>query len=420
MNILHINNADVVGGASRAAYRLHLGLNNAGISSEMLVFQKQTHDPRVHTVPSRVARVFPRVLSYLDVLPTRLYRNRQQRPGWAPPWGTGWLTHGDTDAAHHRSDIAHIHWVGSEFFSVSGIERLRRPIVWTLHDMWPFTGGCHYAQGCTRYQVKCGRCPLLGSNSERDLSRWVWGRKKTHWQEANITIVAPSRWIGDHARRSSLFGHRRVEVIPYGLDLTVYRPIDKALARSLLGLPQGQRLVLFGTGTDATDPRKGFVHLQAAMESLLGTEAENSTALVIIGPATSNLAFSNWRTHYLGHLHDDLTLVLVYSAVDVLVAPYVEDNLPNMILESLACSTPCVAFDIGGMPDMIEHMVNGYLAQPFQPDDLANGLHWVLEDDLRRANLGDNARRQVESQFALVDIVYKHQKLYESLIMAYT
>lgn len=416
MKVLHISNSDIEGGASRAAYRIHRGLLSTGVMSQMFVFQKQTQDPAVQSVSNRIAKAFPRLLSYLDVLPTRLYRKRQHSPGWAPPWGTGWLKVGDAEAARHRTDIAHVHWIGSEFFSVGAIQKLGRPVVWTLHDMWAFTGGCHYAQKCTRYEEDCGRCPILGSDRDLDLSHWVWKRKFAGWRDADITIVAPSRWIGELARRSSLFRDRRIEVIPYGLDLATYRPIDKALARSLLGLPQDRRLVLFGTGTGATDPRKGYAYLQQAMQKLSLSTIPESTDIVVIGPAASDEAIQGWRSHFLGVLHDDISLALIYSAVDVLAAPYVEDNLPNMILESLACATPCVAFEIGGMPDMIEHLHNGYLARPFDPNDLANGIRWILEDEQRRLTAGHSGRDKVEKEYGLAHIATKHKVLYESLL----
>ena len=283
--------------------------------------------------------------------------------------------------------------------------------------MWSFTGGCHYNEDCDKYTANCGACPILGSTKEADLSRQIWQRKHKSWQDLNLTIVTPSRWLGDCAKASSLFGDRRVEVIPYGLDLKTYRPIDRATARNLLKLPQDKQLVLFLSLNATSDRRKGFQLLQPALQQLSQSGWQDKLELMVVGASQpENPPELGFKAHYLGIMRDDLSLALAYSAADVFVAPSIQDNLPNTVLEAIACGTPCVAFKIGGMPDMVEHQANGYLASPFETEDLARGIGWVLEDGDRLQNLSTFAREKAEREFALEIQARRYQTLYQEIL----
>ena len=286
--------------------------------------------------------------------------------------------------------------------------------------MWPFTGGCHYSGECDRYTQSCGVCPQLHSNQNWDISRWVWQRKNKAWKNLNLTIITPSRWLADCAKNSSLFEDLRIEVIPYGLDTKKYKPLDKQFARNLLGLPVDKQIVFFGAMSATSDRRKGFHLLLPALQKLSQFQVwQDRLELAVFGASQPiNPPNFGFRTHYLGRLNDDISLALVYSAADVFVAPSIQDNLPNTVMEALACGTPCVAFKIGGIPDMIEHEQNGYLAQPFDVEELATGIAWVLEDSERYHKLCDRAREKVEQEFTLEIQASKYLKLYNEILQS--
>jgi glycosyltransferase involved in cell wall biosynthesis len=227
--------------------------------------------------------------------------------------------------------------------------------------MWAFTGGCHYNQECDRYINCCGACPQLHSNKNWDISRWVWQRKAKAWQNLNLTIVTPSQWLAKCAISSSILQNQKIKVIPYGLETQTYKPIERHLARKILNLPNNKQLILFGAMNATSDLRKGFHLLQLALKSLRQAVCAEQFELVVFGASRpANEVDLSFKTHYLGRLSDDISLSLIYSSADVFVAPSIQDNLPNTVMESLACGTPCVAFNIGGMPEMIEHQKNGY------------------------------------------------------------
>ncbi|NES73833.1 MAG: glycosyltransferase, partial [Okeania sp. SIO2D1] len=282
------------------------------------------------------------------------------------------------------------------------LAKLQRPIIWTLHDMWAFTGGCLYTQDCEGYLNSCGKCPQLNSNNSWDLSRWVWQRKKRAWKNLDLTIVTPSSWLADCARSSSLFKDLRIEFILNGIDTQVYKPFAKDLARKILNLPLNKHLILFGSLKATSDPRKGFPLLKKALQELTKSETSDNLELIVLGASQPESDSQlELKTHYLGTLRDDLSLALVYSAADVFVLPSVQDNLPNTILEAIACGTPCVAFKIGGMPDMIDHQKDGYLVQPYQTEDLAKGISWLLGDEERYQTISHLVREKAEKQFTL-------------------
>ena len=283
--------------------------------------------------------------------------------------------------------------------------------------MWPMTGGCHYSKDCDRYKRNCGNCPQLHSTKENDLSRKTWKRKQKAWNNLNITIVTPSMWLAKCARESSLFRNSRIEVIPYGLDTNIYKPIAKKIARDLLGLPQDKQLILFLSLAATSDKRKGFHLLQAALKKLSQESLNNHLEIMVVGASKpKTLPDFGFKSHYLGTLNDDLTLALAYSAADVFVAPSIQDNLPNTVMEAIACGIPCVAFEIGGMPDMIDHKQNGYLAKPYCTDDLSQGISWILEDSNHYQQLSISARQKTEQQFSQTIQANRYLSLFEELL----
>lgn len=413
MKTLLVNTSDIQGGAARAAYRLHMGLRQVGVESGMLVKDKTSDDYLVIGPSTKVRKGLNKVRPFLDKLPLRKYPEREQ-----VPWSVSWFPNNFGRLIHPLDpDIIHLHWIGDGFISLASLRSINKPILWTLHDMWAFTGGCHYSGGCTRYEQQCGSCPQLGSRKEQDLSRWVWKRKKKFWKDLNITVVTPSRWLAECARSSSLFRDIRVEVIPNGIDLKLFKPIDQQVAREILGVPLGKKLILFGAMNAASDPRKGFHYLQPALQILAKEGWGDSAELMIFGSTKPlNPPELGLKAHYLGRLYDDITLTLLYSAADVFVAPSIEENLVNTIVESLSCGTPCVAFDIGGMPDMIDHQENGYLARPFETSDLAQGISWVISNSERWSQLSGRSRQKAEDNFELQKVAKRYVELYQEVL----
>jgi glycosyltransferase involved in cell wall biosynthesis len=415
MNVIIVNTLDIKGGAARAAYRLHQGFNQIAVDSQILSQVKYSQDPKVigTKATSGLGQAVTGLRLTLERLPLKFFSKRDDTA-----FSFHWLPDTiNSSVTNLNPDIVNLHWVSAGYLQIETLAKFNKPIVWTLHDMWAFTGGCHYNQECNKYTKSCGVCPQLSSNKDWDLSRWVWGRKQKAWQNLNLTIVTPSKWLADCAKASSLFKDKRVEVIPYGLNTEVFKPIKRKTARELLQLPQDKQLVLFLSLQATSDKRKGFQLLQPALQKLSIENWQDRIELVVVGATKPEKDIDlGFKSHYLGTLTDDLMLALAYSAVDVFVAPSLQDNLPNTVLEALSCGTPCVAFDIGGMPDMIEHQQNGYLAKPYEIDDLAEGIIWTIENKERHQKLVYRAREKAEQEFTLEIQAYRYKSLFAEIL----
>jgi len=413
MNVLLLNTFDITGGAARAAYRLHQGLQTIGVDSRLLVQDKASDDKFVSAPSTRVEQGIAKMRVAFDALPLKYYHQRERNT-----LSLQWLPDGITPKINQLNpDIINLHWTGEAFVKIETVHKFNRPLVWTLHDMWAFTGGCHYSQDCARYTATCGTCPQLGSSKDWDLSRWIWQRKTKAWKHLNLTIVTPSQWLGKCASSSSLFKSLRVEIIPNGIDIELYKPIYRQVARELLKLPQNKQIILFGSLRATGDKRKGFHLLQPALQELSQSGWKDKLELVIFGASQpENPPDLGFKAHYLGTLSDDLSLAIIYSAADVFVLPSTQENLPNTLIESIACGTPCVTFNIGGMPDIIEHQKNGYLAQPYKIEDLAQGIAWVLENKERCQKLSARAREKVEQEFTLEIQASRYLSLFTNIL----
>ncbi|MBI4784295.1 MAG: glycosyltransferase family 4 protein [Oscillatoriophycideae cyanobacterium NC_groundwater_1537_Pr4_S-0.65um_50_18] len=409
MKTLHISTSDLDGGAARAAHRLHRALIKANVDSQMLTRAKLSRDETVISHKPLMAQLG----SKLDGQALRFYPQRDRSM-----FSVQWFPDSAVSQVNKiNPDIVHLHWTCDGFLQIESLAKFRKPLVWTLHDMWAFTGGCHYTQECDRYTKNCGACPQLSSLKAHDLSRQIWQRKAKAWCNLNLTLITPSRWLAKCASASPLFEQYRVEVIPNVVDTQLYKPISKALAREALNLPQDKQLVLFGAGSTSSDPRKGFQFLLSALQRLDLNQWGEQLELAILGESSSRNALPlALKSHYLGRMSDDISLALAYAAADVFVAPSMQDNLPNTVVEALACGTPSLAFDIGGMPDMIEHQQNGYLAQPFDIEDLARGLEWILQDSERYAHLAHCARQKALESFSQEHQINQFVDLYKTLV----
>ncbi|NJL82956.1 MAG: glycosyltransferase [Chloroflexaceae bacterium] len=412
MKILHLSSSDILGGAARAAWRLHQGFLKLGMNSTMLVQNKASDDETVVCFNKKIQKGIAKIKPTLDCFPLEIFSQHKKSVGEI--FSLQWVPDNiSTKVSSIAPDIINLHWVNSGFLQIETLAKFGLPIVLTLHDMWPFTGGCHYSQGCDRYTQSCGKCPQLKSTQECDLSRWVWKRKEKAWKDLNLTIVTPSKWLAECAQSSSLFGDLPVQVIPSGLDTQKYRQVDKQIARSLLGLPTDKKIILFGAINSTTDRRKGYHLLIPALQKIKTLVDNQDIELVVFGASQpSNTSDLSFKTHCLGRLNDDISLALAYSAADVMTVPSIQEAFGQTASESLACGTPVVAFDATGLKDIVDHQQNGYLVNPFDTEDLAYGILWTVENEERQKKLSENARLKAEAEFDLMNQAKTYLKLY--------
>ena len=413
MKVLIVNTSDIQGGAARAAYRLHRSLLTQGVESRMLVLSKSSDDFTVETMhDTKVGKLAGKLGSYMDKVPLMFYKNRTQTH-----FSPAWVAFGDLEKKIEeiKPDIVHLHWVCGGMMRPEDMARIKVPIVWSLHDMWAFTGGCHYDENCQAYENVCGRCKVLGSEKEKDLSQRVFLRKQKIFSKfEKLTVVGLSRWLHDCAKKSTLLKEKVHVQLPNPIDTDIFKPFDRDMARELLNLPKEKKLVLYGAMGATSDPRKGFTLLSEAMTQI----EDQDIAFVVFGSERPKEEPEiGVPTYYLGKLHDDISLVALYSAVDVMVVPSMQENLSNAIMESLSCATPVAAFAIGGNVDMIEHQKNGYTAKPFDTADLAKGIMWILDqDETEYHTLCNNAREKVLKEFDSTVVAQRYVELYQEVL----
>lgn len=392
MRIYALSYSDEVGGAARAAYRIHHAVRGAGIDSTLLVNQASSGDWTVEgplNIFNRVVSKFnsgtAQILSKtlktkyylyhsLSVMPT----NFSKKLNFAP------------------IDIVHLHWVQGEMLSVADIARIKKPLIWTLHDMWAFCGAEHYPED-ERWKLGYIKSNRPEFESGLDLNRWTWARKKSLWKKP-ISIVTPSFWLAECVKQSKLMKDWPVRVIPNPIDTKKWLPIEHSIARKLLGLPEGAPLILFGAIGGGQDPRKGFDLAVKALQIL--KESIPEVELVIFGQKQPKDSFDyGFAAHYMGHIYDDITLQLLYSATDVMLVPSRQEAFGQTASEALACGCPVAAFDVAGLKDVVSHQVTGYLAKPFDVEDLAKGIQWLLEEQANSNALREDSRKRAELLF---------------------
>lgn len=409
MKITLVNHSDINGGAARAAYRIHHALRQHGVDSTMLVNQALAGDWTVQGPTSRWYKVLSKVRTPLGgMLNKALHTGNSilHSPAILPSHWPSRLNNSDVD-------LLHLHWINGEMLSIADIGRLSKPVVWTLHDMWAFCGAEHYTEN-DRWREEYTPRNRPTYESGFDLNRWTWQRKHKHWRQP-MHIVAPSRWLADCVRQSALMREWPVSVVPNAIDTDVWQPVDKALARQLLHLPSDVPLLLFGAMGGAKDPRKGFDLLKSALDHLRGQMPGLELAVFgqLAPKAPVDLGFP---MYYIGHLHDDISLSLLYSAADVLVVPSRQEAFGQTASESLACGTLVVAFDACGLPDIVTHLQTGYLAKAFDVEDLAQGIQWVLADRNRHSELSDNARQDAVARFAYPVVAEQYLQVYQTAV----
>ncbi len=416
---LHISTSDIGGGAAIAAHRLHQGLQRVGVNSKMLVRSKTSTDPAISEslhIKGLLARTKRRVS--FEALKLERWRDK----GTLSPTlelfsddrvpGANFLFPPAPEA-----DVLNLHWVAGFVDYRRFFERLPPyfPLVWTLHDMAPFTGGCHYTLGCGAFSSACGSCPQLGSSRTGDLSARILKRKRAAISELapeTTRIVSPSSWLAAEARRSSMFKGFSVEVIPHGLDVEIFKPLDKRTAREVLGLPLDAKVILFAAD-GVKNNRKGYDLLLEALAQFQGSPAP---FLVSLGGGAAPGMAANVCA--LGHISSPRLMALAYSSADVFVAPSRAEAFGQVALEAMACGVPVVAFDVGGLPDMVRPGITGLLAPPEDVGALSRAIEAMLGNDDLRGRMSAECRRVAVAEFSLEMQANRYKALYESLIEA--
>ena len=419
MRVLFLNTSDSKGGAAIAAKRLMDTLRKEGIDVSMIVRDKATDDPAV--IKIRSSKWMNRIRFMYERLGIFIHNGFNRENLFAVSQAnTG------VDISRYnevkRADIIHIHWINQGFLSLKDVQRLvaiGKPIVWTMHDMWPCTGICHHARDCVSFMSQCGGCFFLQSKKKRDLSTAVF-LKKQEWIfcEEDITMVGCSQWLAGKAKASALTKSHRVVSIPNPIDIQQFKSYsDKESCRRRLGLPEHKQLILFGAA-NVTDKRKGIYYLIDAINRLLVVDPCFAEKMGIVAFGEAKAEFVNLvkiPVYPLGYVFDVSQIVALYNAIDVFVTSSLEENLPNTIMEAMACGVPCVGFRIGGIPEMIGHKKNGYVASYKDTDDLAAGIDWVL-NKADRDELSRNARRKVEKNYSEAVVAKQYIQLYQRLL----
>lgn len=411
MKVLHINTNDTGGGAARGCYWLHEELQSQNINSQMLVLRKESADDTVHTLfEDGLKKVKERLVPRADRLLLRLYGKTSEEP-----WSVGFVPNNLVSRIRELSpDVVHLHWVGSGLLPIAALSKIKLPLVWTLRDMWPITGGCHYSGGCEQYQEGCGDCPQLKKSGEYDLSKLINQYKQRKWEGVDMNPVAISSWLAECANNSTLFKEREAKVIPNGIPLGKFAPVEKRQARELLGLKQDEKYILFGAINAIQDRRKGFGYLRDALLSVC-TEEGDLSGLVFGNRESDPFREMDVPISALGFLNDTISLRLVYSAADVMVVPSLQEAFGKTAAESLACGTPVVCFKGTGCADIVEHGKSGYLAAPRSSEDLARGIREIVESE-QYGSLCDNARSRAEQLFDIKTVAQRYIKLYSRVL----
>lgn len=421
--VLSVSYSDLAGGAAKAAYRLHCALNrttttsssNQTTKSQMLVMEKVTNDWTVVRNPNKGHRNLSLLRKHLAIMMAKKLLKIQSS---TLPSISLLPSNMDTVLNQWHADLVHLHWIGYEMLSISNIGKIKKPLVWTLHDMWPFCGAEHYSISDMRWRD--GYTKENRPTSERgiDLNRLVWKEKLKKWK-VPINIVTPSNWLADCVRKSFLMKDWPVRVIHNPIDTDVYKPIDKKTARDLLGFPRDKHILLFGSAYGASDPRKGFSYLKEALDILQNKKALPKLEIVVLGSSEPKKPFDlGFPVRYMSYLYDDISLNILYSSADITVIPSTIDNLPNMAVETLASGTPVVAFSAGGLPDLIKHEKTGYLAKPFNAKDMADGIELILKNQEYHRELSKNAREYAVKIFSYDNIAKQYINLYEDILLS--
>jgi len=418
MNILQINAAADTGGAGVAMMRLHHALIAEGHQSHIVARLRRSPQPNVLTIPEALGMRQSPAHRLLDNI-------RMQLDAWFALPGLYGSTRQLLDSdLFEQADIVQLHNLHGFYFNYGLLPQIaeRKPIFWTLHDMWPLTGHCAYAYECTRWQTGCFHCPLLRGSGRRlveprptliDRTSQQWKRKQELHQNSRLHIVTPSDWMASQVKQSILRNALSIDCIPNGIDVQVFSPKDQASARQALGIPRESKVILF-VAAKVIQGRKGLAYLFQALQSM---HSANALTLLTVGKFGANQEqLPQYEQIHLGQISDESVLSIAYSAADLYVLPTLADNLPLTVQESIASGTPVVSFDIGGLPEIVHHMETGYLARYKDSSDLAAGMLAILGDDMLRAKMQENCRAAAVARYSLKEQALRYIDLYKHAI----
>jgi len=407
MKVIHINYSDNKGGAAKAAYRLHRSLLEFKVNSIMFVNSSEKEDSSVIEVNSLFYKYIQRVkLKFSHFIAKFFLKTDNKIIHSLSIFPSAYVKKINSSDA----DIVHLHWFQGETISIKDIAKIKKPIIWTLHDMWGFCGSEHISYD-NRYLDGYLKTNRPHHESGFDINRWTWLRKLKYWKRP-ITIVTPSSWLNSSAKNSYLMKNWLIKRIPNCIDLNFWKPVNQNFSREIFNIPKDKKIILFG-GAENDAYHKGFDLFKESMETLKNFNL--NIEIVIFGNSNSeslsNLAIP---VRYIGILNDEFSLKALYSAADVTVIPSRQDNLPNVAIESQSCGTPVVAFRIGGLPDIVEHKKTGYLCNEFDTSDFAKGIRWVLDQD--KTKLRNNAVQKINSNFSSKEVIKLYKALYKKTI----
>lgn len=411
MKVLFVNTNESYGGAARAAIRIMRGVQQHGVEVQMFV-KNGTYSKDVRTIWQFIPKN-PLYKAFNWIV--EKIKNKWHHRKWHPYKYTkqdvflsdlrSMPCHGALQKMHY--DILHLHWINMRFLDICELVKIKKPIVWTFHDSWVFTGICHVPYECKKYETHCGACPMLGSTKERDLAYEVFEKKIKAYKDLDLHIVTPSKWLADCVKNSALLGKFPVTVIPNCLDTEVFRPMRSQNEHT-------EPVILYGAMHAANDKNKGFLPLLKALRMLdkQGLEAQ----LVVFGIESQELPmhFEHIDVKFAGYIKDNHRLAELYSEADVMVVPSYSEVFGQTASEAMACGTPVVAFRCTGIQDVVEEGC-GYLAEPYSPEDLANGIRYCIENNKDNI-LGKAARESAVKRYAIDVVAEQYKVLYSSLL----
>lgn len=408
MNVLIVSTHDQQGGAAIAAYRLMEALNNNGASARMLTIEKKSDNAKVvevgnHTF-NKVRFTAERGVIYIQ----NGFSKKNLFDISLANTGVSITNHPE----YKRADVIHLHWINQGMLSIREIGKIvasGKKIVWTMHDMWAFTGICHHAGQCNHFEKGCGMCPYLNNPSKHDISYSTFLLKQAAYSQGSIHFVACSNWLKELAVKSKLTTHHKVSAIANPINTELYKPNDKITLRKAMNLPTDKKIILFAAAK-VSDKRKGIDYLVEASKIILNQKDNNILFLIAGGNSEEIIEQLALPAISVGYVVS-ADMPNIYNVADLFVTPSLQENLPNTIMESMACATPCVGFNIGGIPEMIDHKQNGYVANYKDAQDLANGLMWVLQESATET-LSDNARNKVVTNYSEATIAKRYIEIY--------
>lgn len=407
MRVLIVNTSERTGGAAVAASRLMKALNNNGVKAKMLVRDKESDSLTVVGLPKSPMLHWHFLWERLVIF-CRLHFSRKHLFEID-------IANTGSDITKLRefqeADVIHLHWINQGMLSLNGICKILRsgkPVVWTMHDIWPATGICHLTLGCHYFVNRCANCKYLpGGGGSNDLASRIWQKKQQMQVDENIYYVACSRWLESEAKTSALLKGQKITSIPNPIDTHIYKKGNKEEARQRLGLPLDKKLILFASQR-VTNENKGMSYLVEACKSLGG----QYEVMILGGHAEEVVEQLPMKAYPLGYVNEEQRIVDVYNAADVFVLPSLSENLPNTIMEAMACGVPCVAFKVGGIPEEIDHLKNGYVAAYRDAADLAKGIQWVLQEADYEA-LSQQAVHKVTQCYSQQSVALKYLDVYQ-------